>query len=271
MRLGFVGVGRWASRLAAAFRACGAEIVAYDRGTKPDYVGDPPHLDGFGWYSPWRVQLARENIDAIIAAAPPEITTEVALACAAAGKPVMATKPLWDHPQRITAPFYVDFWRLWSGVHREARERLAADKRARLTMSLYGVGPFRSFPGAFDWGPHVAAALIDLCPGFSLSGAASIGGDQGELFRVHATAGDREITLYFGNGSTGSTSREYQVGDWCTKEEGEHIGNQTKQAVIEAMCQAFMADIAEGFVSTRMLELSRESTRLIRRIREMAK
>ena len=37
MNLGFVGVGPWAQKLAAAFRECGAEVVAHDR--NPQHPG----------------------------------------------------------------------------------------------------------------------------------------------------------------------------------------------------------------------------------------
>src|SRR5690242_19021703 len=112
LRLGFCGVGKWANKLATAFRECGAEIVAYDRqnryahrckcGLEFSNHGQPGALlcanctcqkfdsqcgssaAGFGTWTPWRDQLADKSIDAIIAVAPPEISTEVALACAAA-------------------------------------------------------------------------------------------------------------------------------------------------------------------------------------------
>ena len=287
MKLGFVGVGRWSQKLAAAFRACGAEIVAYDRrAAEPVPIrgalsqilgyahGQFHDLDGFGSYSPWREQLTDPRIDAIIAAAPPDITTEVAIACAAAGKPVMATKPLWDHPERITAPFYVDFWRLWSDAHRETkRAYLEAKKIPRVfnyVRKLTGSGPMRDFPGAFDYGPHVLAEVLDIYGEFPDWRVKFESDAKGE--RVFAgLGGPLSAHVEFGNGFDEPERVLGEADGVLYQEEGAVIGSQPKQAVIEAMCRAFMADVAEGFTDTRLLELSRESTRMIRRIREMAK
>ncbi len=293
MRLGFCGVGKWAQKLASAFRACGAEIVAYDRrtgdraavygagarivGWTEGRSGDFPPLDGFGEHMKWPDQIGNPGIDAIIAAAPPDVTTEVALACSAAGKPVMATKPIWKHPERITAPFYIDLFRLWSSGMRESRALLANFPTHALTVELHGSGPFRDFPGAFDWGPHVIAAAFDLLPGERIDERVSVSEHNGgQLYEVTGTveqgiAGPRAYRLVFGNGSK-SPTRLMRVGRVpVAVEEGEHIGNQTKQEVIEAMCRAFMADVAEGYADTRLLELSRRSTEELRRVVEVAK
>lgn len=216
LRLGFVGVGRWARKLAESFRACGAEVVAYDRKNKHSGEMVKGHcLTGangdypFGRFCiPWQDMIADKNIDAIVAVAPPEATTEVALACAEAGKPVMATKPLFDHPATIRAPFYVDLWRLYS---RGWRLFTGPPYPAHCSTNyeLHGSGPFRDFPGGLDYGPHVMAWVfsqygLGLEQGGAQRGpmlkyAHRIASEQGELFSVGGAGWEAR----FGNGSPG--------------------------------------------------------------------
>ncbi len=300
MKLGFVGVGRWAQKLASAFRACGAEIVAYDRKRgverwSNEFMGQPhlnnvpgmehglnmgPDLDGFGRYLSWREQLADPSIDAIVAVAPPEVTTEVALACAAAGKAVCATKPLFDHPDTIRAPFYVDFWRLYSDFHRVWVEH--REEYATADIKLEGHGPYRDFPGALDYGPHVIAQLFDAwrCYTPVLAKASKTELDGGELFWAEYHLGvvgenSQKAWVQFGNGSDfprrcvslsyGSHGERLSL-----NEDGLLIGSEEKSAVLQRFCQSFLNDISEGFVDTRLLRLSRDGMRELRKIREMA-
>jgi len=273
MKLGFCGVGRWAQKLASAFRGCGAEIVAYDRRDTP--LIDPlcpyqqGYLAGFGHYTPWRSQLADPSIDAIIAVATPEVTTEVAMACAAAGKPVMATKPLFDHPETIRAPFYVDFWRLWSEAH--ARGKTVRNP----SIVLLGHGPFRSFAGAYDYGPHVLAAAMDWCGTTDLeitqclridpSDYVDYAGNGGEQFQVGFRGLGCSVSTQFGNGAPDG------IRSICGQaEQASRIGSEEKSAVLRRFCQSFLDDLSEGFVDTRLLNLSRDGMRMLRQVREMA-
>lgn len=272
MRLGFVGVGKWARKLADSFRECGAEIVAHDRNriAELDYARDSILAPGFGRREFWRDQMADKSIDAIVAVAPPDVTTEVFCACVESGKPVLGTKPLMAHPARTTAPAYVDFWRLWSVSHRGARERINVDPIAPLTINLYGNGPFRSFPGALDYGPHVFAAALDLCPDVEFGRSEKINSGLGETFRIIGKSGRRRVTLYYGNAQDGPAERSYRVGDWCERENGENIGNETKSAAVRAMCKSFMSDVAEGVADARTMNLSRESMRLLQLVTSQA-
>lgn len=272
LRLGSVGVGRWARKLAESFRACGAEVVAYDRQSfmPSDATGttraDPP---GFGRYMPWRDQLADKSIDAIVAVAPPEVTTEVVLACGAVGKPVMGTKPLWNTPETIRAAAYVDFWRLWTFGHRVTKEAWEKDPSGTLVCNLYGDGPFRDFPGALDYGPHVMATLLDIQPGLTIKSAEKINGGNGELFRVRLGPGD--IVAHFGNAGQGRSDRRLAYGKTEWVEAGDYSWGETKASALQSMCRAFLADAEEGFGDSRTLDLSRDGMRLLREIREKAK
>src|SRR5678815_175368 len=94
MRLGFVGVGKHARRLAAEFSECVASVVAHDRKSDSDGI-----LEGFGRRMPWRGQITSPDIDAIICCAPPEVGSQVVRMCVARNKRCVISKPLmWDWP-----------------------------------------------------------------------------------------------------------------------------------------------------------------------------
>ncbi len=307
LRLGFCGVGKWARKLAESFRACGAEVVAYDRrsfgGPPPEHAnhgpgvywstcnrcefdkmggwGYPPNVIppggpepvGFGKRTPWRDQLADKNIDALVAVAPPAITAEVVLGCARVGKAVLGTKPLMRHPGATRGPVWVDLWRLWTFGHRAVKEKWEADPSPGLLVNLYGDGPFRDFPGGLDYGPHVMATLLDIQPGLTIKSATKLnGGPSGELFRVHFGPGD--IVANFGNAGEGRSDRRLAYGakdydDWV--ESGDNSWGTRKDAAIQAMCRAFMADVDQGIGDPRTLNLSRDGMALLEKIREVAK
>ena len=298
LRLGFVGTGKWARKLAESFRACGAEIVAYNRGSGRQrsrcpygctngYEGNlqagtqvrcPQGCDagweysdptGFGKFMPWRDQIADKSIDAIVAVAPPEVTTEIVLACGEAGKAIMGTKPLWNVPDTIRAPAHVDFWRLWTFGHRATKEAWEKDPSKELLCNLYGDGPFRDFPGSLDYGPHVMAALLDIQPGLTVKSAKKLNGGNGELFRVEFGPGN--IVANFGNAGQGRGDRRLAYGDTEWIEAGEQSWGMRKDDALRAMCRAFIADCHEGYGDTRLMDLSREGMRMLREIREVAK
>lgn len=274
LRLGFVGVGRWGQKLAEAFRACGAEIVAHDR-RRDTQCFNEAHASPLLWgeRKPWRVQLADDRIDAIIAVAPPEVTTEVALACAAAGKPVMATKPLQAHPERATAPFYVDLWRLQSEACREFRARIWENPEPPFAIELHGNGPFRGFHGLLDYGPHVMAELLKIAGGGSIVYDKITRNGEGNVgtYTVYGTAARHlKFKLVMGNGST-EPRRVMSIGGVpAFVEEGEMIGGETKSAALRRFCKSFLTDIAEGFADQTLLRLSRDAAVELGKIREMA-
>jgi hypothetical protein len=220
--------------------------------------------EGFGTYTPWRDQLADKSIDAIVAVATPDVTTEVALACAAAGKPVMATKPLFDHPATIRAPFYVDFWRLWSKVHERVKNQEFGYTR-NWRYSMAGSGPLRQFPGLFDYGPHVIAAILDAIPMARLKTADRLPSPDGTDYMSYSFASDGEHV----SGAIGNGSPDGWRCIWGQEETPTHIGDDPKDQIVQRMCQSFLNDISEGFVDTRLLDLSRKSMTELNRIREM--
>lgn len=281
MRLGFCGVGRWASKIADQFRACGSEIVAYDRKNpvhvKSPYAGDErrlvPELPGFGKYQPWRDQLEDPRIDAIIAMADPETTTAVALACAAAGKPCMATKPLMltDMPT-IRNVFYVDFWRLWGDRWASARNQLREfAPRRSIALNFYGTGPVRSFPGSLDYGPHAMAFLLDAFGHADILSATNEVDGASECLRAEIAAGGARFHVAIGNGfpeAQRSISVMFEMGGPHTV--WDEPPTLDKSFEIRAMCQSFLNDIHESNVSAYTLDLSIRGMRLLQQAREMA-
>jgi len=156
MKVGFVGTGPWAQTLRNAFVRAGAEVVAYDR-SRPE-----PRPD-FGQRRHWPDMMDDPEIDAIVAATPPEVTLAVAKLATNARKPVFLSKPFMiEEPLTIRAPLFVDYVRLHSSAYQDVKERCRCLGIREVRVRLYGEGPDRTFPGLFDYGPHAVAFLCDL-------------------------------------------------------------------------------------------------------------
>lgn len=284
MRLGFVGCGRWSSKLAEQFRACGAEVVAYDRKTPPGRslewfrngmpIPDPYELKGFGSHKPWREQLEDPRIDAIVAAADPETTTAVALACIASAKPCMATKPLMlTEMPGIRSVFYVDLFRLWGDRWKRAKETLQLRStfegpQFKVEIGFWGNGPMRSFPGSFDYGPHALAFAMDALGDVSLLQVESIEGrPDAELLRLIMTHSDKHpLDVMIGNGGA-QGCREILLNGHTIWDEPVTLD---KSGEIRAMCRSFLDDVHESRVDHYTLDLSIRGMRLLQEAREMA-
>lgn len=167
MRLGFVGVGKHAQRMAAAFRECGAEIVCFDRGTGDprDLVRDPL----FGSRMPWASQVLAPDVDAIICCAPPAVTAEIAADCLIVNKRCCATKPLkWpllndSEIADCAGCIYVDLWRLYSPAWLALKADVQGREIRSVHVDFYGSGPVReTHSGLLDYGPHALAFVLDL-------------------------------------------------------------------------------------------------------------
>jgi len=291
VNLGFVGVGPWAQKLAAAFRECGAEVVAIDRKRADEY---PPNCFASEKYvyQSWRGQIENPTIDAIIACAPPDVTTAVALECAKAGKRCVATKPLmWTEMplrfssyERLTTCLYVDLWRLYSPAWLAMKEELRGKKIDRIDVAFCGNGPFRSFNGALDYGPHALAFVFDL---MGTTGAQFDGDpycdtsqvDGGRTYIGGLRCADAFVTYRIGNGSgkpersvrvrVGDVDYTWSEPDGCPEEfyrPGEPIMFCAKTHSLRRFCRAFMAG-----EPSRTLEYSICAQRLLERIIGAAK
>ena len=186
-RLGFLGCGPHATRLAQVFTELGAIIQGHDR--KSDAQGPI----WAGPRMPWREML--REVDAMVAVGPPDVTTDVVLACMKASKPCLATKPLVFPARVITtrvdellfqqqdaltgipglpqvqflslAPqisreLYVDLWRTYSPSWQAMKAELAGKQIDSVSVVCVGDGPVRDFSGICDYGPHALAFVGDL-------------------------------------------------------------------------------------------------------------
>jgi len=171
-RLGFVGIGRHATRLRDAFLSCGARVEAYDRKDALNVNVEP----AWGKRVPWHAMVwggydgLTPMCDAVVCCAPPDVTAEVAEQCARSGKRLLATKPLlvdWDTSQPLGAvedrSIYVDLWRLYSPAWLALKAELRGKTIRSVHVDFYGNGPVRStHSGLLDYGPHALAFVLDL-------------------------------------------------------------------------------------------------------------
>lgn len=295
MRLGFLGVGPWSQKLATAFRECGAEIVAYDR-------QHPGNTEGFGSWVQWRDMIESATIDALILCAPPEVTTEAALVCAKAGKRCVATKPLMltaypplPPPEQsfssvevyqahrlkdyaaLDTSLYVDLWRLYSPAWIAMKEELWGKKIERVDVAFCGNGPFRSFPGVLDYGPHAMAFVFDLLGTTEMELRQAFAGHEsatvsGVMLGLEMSCGETTIVMRIGNGTEKPERRvTVTTGDkrytWSEPEGGRESLSDgrlcellvcEKSVSLRRFCRAFMAG-----ESSRTLEYSCAAQRVL--------
>jgi predicted dehydrogenase len=275
MKLGLVGVGKWSRILAAAFQAEGAEIAGHYRISNAEVEGFGPRFHSFDEM----IELA----DAVVLAAPPDVTLTYALACAAKGVPVLATKPLLlDAPIKLKAPFYVDYWRLWDPFFLMIKRVAVPEGIEGIVIHFYGNGPFRSFPGLDDYGPHALAFARTLVEGeLAIEWAHTVSTPRGELFEVKGRIGETKIGLTIGNGSSASR-RRLQV--FCkhsgTRQEFDespasisyaHNGHRIagdKEGCLAPMVRAFMQDVRDKRADPKTMLLSVQIACDLRKIRQ---
>jgi len=306
-RIGAVGVGPWSQKLATAFRECGAEIVAFDRKGAPNERGanEIRLADGFGEFRRWQEQLSDGKIDALIICAPPDVTTEVALECAKAGKRCVATKPLmwtevpahtyWnvqDPDDGLSRSLYVDLWRLYSPAWLAMKEELRGKKIDRIDVAFCGNGPFRSFNGALDYGPHALAFVFDLLGTTDVCGLEPVELEpedekrQGKLYSVTMRVGgvpiemkigngadepERSVYVYTGEATVRKRANEYRFDEPANGHPGEKNDRflcrgfdelqHHKDLALRRFCRAFMAGDR-----SRTLEYSIAGQRVLERI-----
>ncbi len=235
IRIGYVGVGKWALQLESVFRQH-ALTRGFCRKSQTDKITD---YQGLGEYS------AIENFgprfetyqglascsDLVVVAADPKTTTEVALYCAENCIPCVATKPLLEHPQLIGAPFFVDFWRLYSAPFAVFRSQVIGPVSCEI--DFVGNGPFReTIDGLDDWGPHAFSFANSLLGARveTLAGARArnVPCEKGVIFELRAKVGDIDLTVRTGNGAP-APMKQIRVRDWYSN----HIFFETSEGVID--------------------------------------
>lgn len=262
-RLGFVGVGKHASRLMGAFSKCGARVVAHDRKNDSGGILEP----GFGKRVSWREQITSPDIDAVICCAPPEVTSEVARACRWAGKRCVATKPLLDCYPPPSSTLYVDLWRLYSPAWLAMKADLEGREIRSVRVDFYGDGPERStHSGLLDYGPHALAFLFDLGlrPEF----------EWREPWKGQWTATGGNVTVKTGNGfveprmrvaivdTDGRWYRWHETGqshEYTASASGPPVELQcSRDLALRNLCRAFLAGEPSD-----TLRISCEATRML--------
>ncbi len=94
MKVGIIGSGTHGSRYANHIvnDISGLHLSAISR--RSAMGGEQAVRWGCAWHEDWRKLVADRNVDAVIAAVPPVMNHEIALACAGQGKPLLLEKPL---------------------------------------------------------------------------------------------------------------------------------------------------------------------------------
>jgi len=156
MKIGIIGVGKWGRTLARKLTSAGAEIVAHDRAT------DMVMPDRFGPRVPWKDMVEGDEVDAVVAATPPDVTADIFRLCQAAMKPCLLTKPLLvDRGSEVTTTTYVDYVHLFSPLWSCLREMLQESDIASMSAVSTGSSSPRAFPASLDYGPHAISLLLD--------------------------------------------------------------------------------------------------------------
>jgi hypothetical protein len=147
-KLGFVGVGRHAQKLAAVFRELGCDIVGHIRAD-----GSPP-AEGFGRLGDVG------DADRLVICCPPKLAVAWAQTV---GRPMLVSKPLLATDPAGLEHVSVDLWRLWSPAWVAFKQACAGRQINSLRVVFTGNGPFReTHSGALDYGPHAMAFVHDL-------------------------------------------------------------------------------------------------------------
>lgn len=281
MRLGFIGVGRHGQKMAAAFRECGATLAAYDREhPHGDWVIDGKRVRdnlrtatmswGEAKYVPWHDMIASSAIDAIVCCAPPDVTAEVTLAAANAGKPVCATKPLrWPTAEGADEArgVWVDLWRLSSPAWLALKADLQGREIRSVDIDFYGSGPVRAtHSGLLDYGPHALGFVLDLGLRPELTWTKEQKGcwfGKGDRVGVTTGNGFGSAMMYVRVEATDGESRV-----WCESQDNRHrfIGddqgellNCDRLLALRNFCRAFLAGEPSD-----TLRISCEAMRLLR-------
>jgi predicted dehydrogenase len=266
MKIGLIGVGPHGRKLAAAFQAEGAEIAGHTLHSKRDPV------PGFGLVMTMP-EMLRKCDAVVLATSSPEANLANALDCAAAGVPVLVTKPLMlEAPIELRAPFYVDYWRLWDPQYLALKHAVRACGIRKITSNFYGNGPIRGFPGLLDYGPHVLAYLHDLIEGDLVFEPPIIEKREDDAERVKVTGwigqDDAGADFFFRTGN-GFTDRRYDL--VVTTKYGLDFSFESEAtgvAAVSPMVRAFMDDVRTGRIDDKWMKMTVAITQDLKKIRQ---
>lgn len=164
MKVGLVGVGPWGRTIARKLKKLGHEVAYHCRGSGTA----APEM---GELVDWKKMPGL--VPAVIVAAPPQVTKEVAYELAKKCIPVLATKPFLGAEEILSdikwkgTPFAVDYVHLHSPLMKKLMNEIDEQGQIGVTAKniecqFYGDGPVRSFSPLLDYGPHALTAAFEL-------------------------------------------------------------------------------------------------------------
>jgi len=144
LRIGVLGAGSISDYHIGGLQAAGAEVVALFSRTEAKARVQADRYGIATVFTDYRALLARDDVDAVIIATPDFTHEEIAVATAAAGKPMLLQKPMartGTECRRIIAatqaagvPLYVGFMHRYFGEIEALQRLLVAGTLGRLTM-----------------------------------------------------------------------------------------------------------------------------------------
>jgi hypothetical protein len=281
MKVCLVGPGRWGSKLADAFRERGAQIACHVRGQ-----GTEP-VKGMGDLVSWRDLLDLANakhVDVVACAATPEMTMQVYEACRDLAIPALLTKPLMledigERPPLV--PMIVDYVRLWSPHYHTIKVASQKAKIDHVQVEFYGVGPFRTFSGLWDYGPHAAAFLFDLLGDRDvvLDTVTKTKRNGGEYTHVKGAFGVTTFEMMVGNGSEEDVAKRLTIecandDEYVYEEVGQTVRCKLPRKVtiddkpqaLQLMVGSFLDDVKKNHANLHTLWLTTKITNLLKQI-----
>jgi predicted dehydrogenase len=203
------------------------------------------------------------HIDALVVAAPPDVTLGVTLAAVAAGVPVFVTKPLMlTEALELKAAFFVDYVKLWSPIwHKFKRAHtLITD----VEIEFYGDGPVRTFPGLLDYGAHALAYAHDLLGTSKLdirtATVTTKRTDGSHIVTVNAFDNKVPVTITTGNGAKSKRRRVTVNGAFIYEDD-------PYEDPLKIMVHEFIDHVRAGRADPRLMRLTCAVTASLNTIR----
>jgi hypothetical protein len=288
LKLGLVGPGLWGFKIADVLRSQGNEIAYHVRGNGRCPCGTKS-VPGMGELVTMADLFHAANakaIDAIVCTAPPETTLDVYEVCKTLAIPTLLTKPLklYELGEQVPlVPTVVDYVRLWSPHYHRIKQETQRLKIAHVTADFYDLGPYRGYPGLWDYGPHAVAFLYDLLGdgGLHLSSVKKTERDGGDYWVVEGVLNGVAFDMAIGNASEEASSKKLIVrtidGLSYTYEEfgpnvicrmpSKHVIDEKPQA-LQIFVKSFVENVKSKHVNLYTLWLSTKISNFLKRVEE---
>ena len=173
LQLGLVGAGRWGRNYVRTIAALDGLRLAAIASRNPETASlVPPDCR---IVADWHELLAISDLDGVIIASPPATHAEILLAAIAAGKPLLAEKPVVQSRvdaesvrralARRDAIVLVEHTHLFHPAFRALQREAASAPIRAIRASAGNRGPYRADVSVlWDWAPHDLAMCLTLVP-----------------------------------------------------------------------------------------------------------